>query len=177
MVDVRDSAIQGVRIGVNQYINSVESELDLTIPGTYEINAARVVGCVRLIQAQVQFTRVTTINGVTDVWSDLWDGTVSDPVTKSPGADLSAAQVGTTLFKSQGKLFPFEVLLSDRGRTYECTGPFCAEGTSVVMNAKNGADTFLRVILTIGGPLDAAAIASFTWEAYPQGRLELLTFP
>lgn len=177
MVDVRDSAIQGVRIGVNRYINSVSNTLYLDTPGTYTVNAARVIGGVRVLEGHGVITRLDAINGVTNLWSDLWDGTKSTPVTKTPGADLSDAQVGTLFFRSGNALSPMEVMISDEGRFYECTTPLCTQQNAYTLNAKNGVETFLRFHLTIGGLLDGETIVSFTWEAYPQGRLELLTFP
>lgn len=177
MVDVRDSAIQGVRIGVNQYINSVSNTLYLETPGTYTISAAKVVGAVRVLEAQGQITRLDAINGLTNLWADLWDGTISDPITKTPGADLSSAQVGTIFFRSGSKLQPFETMISDEGRVYECATPLCTQQNAYTLNAKNGVDTFIRFHLTIGGLLDGEAVVSFVWESYPLGRLELLTFP
>jgi len=164
-----------VRIGVNQYIESVNSTLYFETAGTYIVNAARVIGAVRVLEAQGVITRLGAINGMTDVWADLWDGTESIPVTKTPGANLSAAQVGTIFFRSGNALQPLEVMISDKVRFYECGTPLCTQQNAYTANAKNGVDTFLRFHFTLGGLFDGDANVSFTWESYPEGRLELLT--
>lgn len=175
MAEVRNSIVQTVRIGVNRYINSISSPLYLDTPGTYILNAARIIGGVRILEGQGTITRIDAINGLTDLWVDFWDGTKSVPVTKTPGADLSAAQVGTLFFRSGNKLTPLEVMISDECRLYECATPLCTQQNAYTLNGKNGVDNFLRFHLTIGGLLDAEAELSFTWEAYPGGNLELLS--
>jgi hypothetical protein len=179
MVDVRNSVIQTVRIGVNQFIESVEASLNIPVAGSYVVNAARVIGTVRLIQAQTQIREITTPpTTITGIYVDISDG-VNPPekiTSSAPGATLTGAKPGTVMFKGQGSLQPLVVLLSDRARSWECTGPFCSEGTSVVLSEADGLETFLRFHITTGGALTGAAISSFTWEAYPIGRLELLEF-
>jgi len=71
------------------------------ITGSVNLNVFRIVGTIVVLKNYAQFTEIATLTNMTNVYSDLWDGTSSKILTKTPGNNFSSVQVGSFFTKNK----------------------------------------------------------------------------
>jgi len=123
----------------------MEKEVRITGTGVLQIPVFKVTGSVRVLNQWAIITEVTTLNNMTDVYADTWDGTTSVKLTKTPGAVLSGAPVGTFFTKDKDSTNIYSVSLANQVRVLEATNKIAVP---FVVTQKNGADTFIRFNFT-----------------------------
>ena len=148
--------------------------LDLEITASNEtvsIPFAKVNGTIEIFNQWSQIKNITTLNNCTDVHIDLWDGTVSDPVTKSPGATLSGAPVETVLLKTEPATSVLTVIQTDQGRVTETSGKKITQ--PFYLTQKGVLDTVMRANLTTTDtPLLFTVDIYIEWRPLDGGSLE-----
>lgn len=132
--------------------------------GTITSNLFIITGTITVIDAFGQITGVTTLNNLTNIYFDVWDGTISVPITKTTGATLSGAPVGSIIARTRDSTIAVTTIYADQGRVTEVETvkphkPF-------MVTAKNGVTTYLRVTYTTtDNPVAAAAYFYMVYDA------------
>jgi 2-methylaconitate cis-trans-isomerase PrpF len=139
---------------------------------TYNIPVFKVTGAIRVLDQYAIITETTNITNLTNVHSDLWDGSVSENLTLD-GVTLSAAPVGTLFTKDQDVSKAYTVLLADQGRVNEITATK-ELGKPFLVIQKSGADTFIRFNYTTNTVLDFKMELFFIYQELNNSALELV---
>jgi hypothetical protein len=146
--------------------------VNITGTGSLTVNFFQVTGTVLIIDQYAELTSVTTLTNCTDVYATAYDGTNTVQLTKTPGAVLSNAPVGSFFTKNRVASETYTVLLADQVRVDEPTLKI-AQPFHVVQ--KNGADTFIRFHLTTtDNPIDFNMDVWFWYVGINGGDLTLL---
>jgi hypothetical protein len=150
---------------------TTNTNLNITGTGALSANVFQVHGSVEVIEQWGEITAVTTLTNATAVYGDLWDGTVSEPLTAAaPGATLSGAPVGTIVIKNQLKTAAMGVSIADQCRVLEAQNRIAVP---FIVTQKNGADTFIRFNLTTtDAPIDFTFDVYFVWRPLDGGHIE-----
>lgn len=138
---------------------------------TYTTNVFKVTGAVRVIDQYAIITEATSIANCTNVYSTLYDGTNTVNLT-ADGATLSAAPIGTLFLKDQDVSQPYSVVMSDQCRVNEITLDKRA-GKPFTINAKYGADTYVRFHYKTTGVLNFKMDIHFIYQKLDGGDLVL----
>ena len=138
-------------------------DANITGTGAVNLNVFKYTGAIRVFRQWAQITSITTLTNMTDVYAQIWDGTVATDLTKTPGAVLSGVPVGTYFTKNRDASQTYTVLSADQARfTEDDSGrprPFTC-------NAKNGVDSYIRFnFTTTDSPIDFLMDIWFEW--YP----------
>lgn len=141
----------------------LQAEATVTGTGSVNQNVFQITGSVLVLRQWALITEVTTLTNMTDVYADLWDGTNSVKLTKTPGAVLSNAPVGTYFTKDKASTETYSVALSDQCRMIETTNK---EASPFVVTQKNATNTYIRFnYTTTDSPLSFKMHVYF--EYYP----------
>lgn len=150
----------------------VVEDVVVTGTGSVNLNVFQVDGTVRVLNTWAQITEVTTLANLTDMYADVWDGSVSAPLTKSPGASLSGAPVGTFFTKDKAISETYTVLLADQARVAEAA---TKGAVPFYVNQKNGVDTFIRFnFTTTDAPVSFKMTVWFEYQEINGGTLTLV---
>ena len=145
------------------------------IPGTITANVLTWTGTVMIIQQWAELTEVTTLTNATDVYADIWDGTVATELTAGNpgGAVLSGAPVGSFFTKDMDLTEPYTVHLADQARVSE---PDQKEvGRPFFITAKTGVTNYVRFHLTTtDDPVNFVMKVQFTYRNMNGGTLEFV---
>ncbi len=163
------SGVQIFRKAVNRFISRSAFRI-VKGAGTHTINIFQLFGGVEILRHQAEFVAVNAISGLTNVWADATDGTTTITLV-APGVDLSAACCGTQFFRGHDETQPFDVILADQIRYYSPSPPEPKLADAYTLNAKDGADNFVRLHFTTGGPLDVIICMVFIWEPLDGGYI------
>lgn len=146
----------------------------ITGTGVVKTNIFQIHGAVNTLSQWAQITDITTLVNLTDMHADLWDGSVSVPLTKITGANLSGLPVGSIFSKTGLATSAFEIGDASAPIFFESasarrTQPFTVAQTS-------GVDTFIRFnYTTTDTPVDFKMNIYFTWLPINGGYIELVT--
>lgn len=140
-----DTSKYGLNSGGNMAMRSaglvIEGEVEISATGTVNLNVFQFTGSIIILSQLAIITEITTLNNLTNMYADVYDGTTATPVTKTSDADLSGAPVGTLFTKDKASSEAYTVLLADQARFSE---PDDKIGKPFKINAKNGATNYLR---------------------------------
>lgn len=117
----------------------------ITGTGVVNLNIFKLLGTVRVFNTWAQITEITTLANLTDMHADAWDGANSVALTKSPGAILSGAPVGSFFTKDKASTETYSVNLADEVRVIESINK---NAVPFYITQKNGVDTFIRFNFT-----------------------------
>lgn len=131
----------------------------------------KVTGTILVVDQYAEITEVTALTNCTDVYADVYDGTNTVDLTKTPGAVLTAAPVGTFFTKDEAASEIYTVLLADEVRTKE---PGNKAAAPFYITAKNGADTYVRFHVTTNAVLNFKMSVWFWWIPINGGTIELV---
>lgn len=135
------------------------------------VNIFVVTGPVDIRSLHGEVTVATTLTNLTDAYFDLWDGTVSVPLTKATGATLSGAGVGSFFLKTDVATAELTVLLNNQARISEVTGNRTSQHFIAV--AKTSAPTYIRFrYTTTDAPINAQLKIDCTWVDIDSGEVE-----
>lgn len=145
-------------------------------PGTITIPYAKFTGSIILLNHYANIESVTTLTNCTDVYTDVYDGTIAEKVTAGNpgGADLSGFLSGSVIVKTEDETQPITAINSDQVRVYEADRKYVARPYTVV--AKEGLECYLRFHLTTtDSPLSAIITIHLEYRIVFDGStLELL---
>jgi len=149
--------------------------VNVTGNGTVNIPIFKVTGTIEVIKQVAEIVSITTLTNLTSMYADVWDGTVSDVLTKTTGAALSGAPVGTIFTKDQDITQPYSISLADQGRVLEASD--VKLGKPFYVTQKTGdVDTFIRLnFTTTDAPVDFNLDVFFDWRPIDGGSLELVS--
>ena len=143
----------------------IHKNLTITGTGSISVNVLQVTGTVLISDQWALITRVGTLTNCTDLYGALYDGTNTVDLTKTPGAVLSGAPVGSFFTKDYVATEILSVNLADECRLLE-TENSKKSGRAFTVTQKNGADTYIQLILTTtDNPIDFDVTIHF--EYYP----------
>ena len=157
------------RVGIKTVVSSVN------ITGnndSYNTNVFLLAGAVTVLEQYAVITAVTDLTNMTDVYADLWDGTNSVPLTKTPGLDLSGYSVGSFFTKDEVATSTYSSMNADQCRMLEAG--FRTAGRPFTVNAKNGANTYIRFNYTTNTTLDFTMDIYFYHRVLDSGSLTLV---
>jgi hypothetical protein len=165
-------------LGAVQRLGGIETICeDLHITGTGSLSAKiyQLHGSIRVLDQWALITEVTTLTNATGVYGDLWDGTVSKPITAiAPGAVLSGFSVGSYMGKDQLKSASMTVADASECQVIEASNRFAQPFT--IMQKTGDVDTFVRLNLTTtDSPIDFKATVYFLWKPLDGGYIEVVT--
>lgn len=140
--------------------------------GALTFNVFKVTGTVLILDQFAEIISVTTLTNCTDVYADAYDGTVAIDLTKTPGAVLSGAPVGSFFTKNKVAAETYTVLLADQVRVNE---PSNKTAAPFFVTQKNGVDTFIRLHMdTTDDPIDFTMDVWFYFIPINGGSLQLV---
>ena len=140
--------------------------------GAHVLNAFKVTGAVRILDQYAIITEITNIASCTHVYATLYDGTNTVDLTKD-GATLSGVGLHTIFFKDEAATSVYTVLNSDQCRMNE-TSSLKHAGKPFMINAKEGADTYIQFRYTTAGALNFKMDLYFIWQPLNSGTLTLV---
>lgn len=147
-------------------------DVPITGTGSVNLNVFKVNGTIRVLNTWAEITEVTTLTNMTDVYADAYDGTLAIDLTKSPGAVLSGAPVGTFFTKDKASTETYSVALADQVRILEVT---TKNAVPFYVTQKNGVDTFIRFnFTTTDAPISFKMTVWFEYQEINGGSLELV---
>jgi hypothetical protein len=144
-------------------------------PGTLIAEILEWVGPVLIMHQYANLTEVTTLTNATDVYADIWDGTVATKLTNGNpgGAVLSGCVVGSLFTKDEDYTQPYTVLNADQARFKE--PPAKDVGFPFYVNSKAGATNRFRFHLTTtDSPVDFKMLVHFEYRPMNGATLEFL---
>jgi len=121
------------------------ADVVITGTGVVNLNVFKITGTVRVFNSWAEITEVTTLNNLTNMHADAWDGTNSVLLTKTPGAVLSGAPVGTFFTKDKSSADTYSVAAADEVRVLEATNK---SSVPFYVTQKSATDTFIRFNFT-----------------------------
>jgi hypothetical protein len=147
----------------------------ITGTGAVALNLFQLNGAVRVIEQVAEIVEITTLANLTDMYADLWDGTVSIPLTKTTTANLSGLPVGTIFMKDRAAAEAFSILDASQCQISEVvTDRFMGRPFTIVQKTGD-VDTFLRLRFdTTDAPVSFKINMHFIWQAVDGGSLTLL---
>ena len=144
-------------------------DVEVTGTGSVNLNVFKVTGTVRVLKTWAEITEVTTLTNMTDVYADVYDGTNTVDLTKTPGAVLSGAPVGTFFTKDKASTETFTVNMADEVRVAESTSK---TAVPFYVTQKNGADTYIRFnFTTTDNPVSFKMTVWFEYQLINGGSL------
>lgn len=154
---------QGIRI--SKEINIIANNT------TVNQNVLQLYGAVRVIEQYAIITEVTDITNMTNVYADIWDGTISYLLTKNDGV-FSGLTVGSFFTKDSDSTQPYSIIKSDQGRILEKEQKEI--GYPFILNQKNGVDTFVRFNFTTNTTLNFKMFVYFKYEKINSGYIKFI---
>jgi hypothetical protein len=138
---------------------------------TKNINIFKVTGSVTVMNQWAEITEVTALTNCTNVYADLWDGTVSIDLT-SPGAIFSNLVSGSFFKKAEDCTQQYLVSNANQCRMIEPTSKELS--VPFIVTQKSGVDTFIRFNLTTNTNLDFKMSVWFEYLPVDGGTLTLV---
>ena len=138
---------------------------------SYQANVFKITGSVRIIDQYAMIVSIVDLTNMTNIYADLWDGTVSVLLT-ADGMTLSGAPVGSFFTKDKDSSETYSLNLADQCRMSEVS----AEGEigkPFTVTQKNGVDTFIRFCYTTNQVLDYNMDIFFTYQLLDGSNLEV----
>lgn len=136
------------------------------------INVFKLNKNIEIRELYCQISEGTIVN-LTNLRFDLWDGTLSVPITATGLANLSGAEVGTFVVKDSGAAEIITVLLNNQARAFESIS---AKDTyqSFFVNQKFNVDTFIRLhYTTTETPINSKMRVIIQYNKTDSGFLEV----
>lgn len=124
----------------------IDKELTITGTGANTANILQLVGSIIVTNQWAIITEVTTLTNLTNMYSDLYDGTNIVNLT-SDGATLSGMPVGTMFTKDKVMSEVYSINDASECRVLE-TLEDRKIGRPFVITQKNTVDTFIRLHFT-----------------------------
>lgn len=146
----------------------------ITGTGTVNIPVLKLTGSVEILNQWAEIKTIDTLTNLTNMYADLWDGSTSVVLTKTTGASLSGAPVGTIFSKREPATDAYDVAFADQPRliekaTKDIINPF-------IVTANNSAETFIRFnFTTTDAPVLFTADIYFEWRPLDGGHIEVYT--
>jgi hypothetical protein len=124
------------------------TEKELTVSGTGAItsNILQLTGTVIVLSQWAMLTEVTTLTNLTNMYADLWGGSVIDTLC-SDGAVLSGMPVGTYFTKDKVSTEAYSIIDAATGGVLETLADR-KSGRPFTVTQKAETDTFIRLHLT-----------------------------
>lgn len=142
----------------------------VTGTGTVTANVLKLTGSVKVYDQWALITEVTTLTNMTDVYADLWDGTNSVKLTKTPGATLSNAPVGTYFTKDQIATETYTVNIANQCRMLETK---TKQASPFIITQKESTNTYIRFCFTTtDAPINFKMSVYFVYNTVDGGTLE-----
>lgn len=134
----------------------VEKDVLLSANNTSEdINVFQVTGANKVFTIHGEVTLATTLTNLTNAYFDLWDGTVSVPLTKTTGATMSGFRVGAFFIKDSDVLSALTTLNNDQARMKEAAVG-AKENAPFIVVQKISTATYIRFrYTTTDAPINA----------------------
>lgn len=110
------------------------------------VNLFIVTGLVRLNDTVGIFEDVTNVADIEDVYLDIYDGTIATPITLDDAVVCDGANLNSALVKVDDSTGKIVFMNADQVRKEETTKNSNLD--PVLINAKNGVTTYVRMIYT-----------------------------
>lgn len=135
------------------------------------VNVFELTGSVEVLSLHGEVTDATTLNNCTAVYFDLWDGTVSVPLSKVTGAALSGCAVGSFFIRDSDSSTELSVLNNNQARVKEA-----ATGTRLrsnfIITQKASTTTYIRFrYTTTDTPINAQITIGITYADIDGGEI------
>lgn len=141
--------------------------------GTHVVNVFKLHGNVRVLDQTAEITQVTTLTNCTNVYSDLYDGTVAEPLTAN-GITLSGVPKTSVFMKDKELIEPYSLMDASQCRVNEVLKDQ-RWGKPFTITPKVDTDTFIRLHLTTtDDPLSFKMLLRFEYLPLNGGYLEFL---
>lgn len=143
------------------------------VTGAQSIPVFQVFGNVTVTSQYAVLTDATTLTNCTNVYADVWDGTLAVPLT-ADGITLSGVPVGTMFTKDQVAAQTYTLCDATTTCVNETTDAKKV-GRPFSVTQKDGVDTFIRLnFTTTDNPIDFSMYLEFGWSPINGGYLVLL---
>jgi hypothetical protein len=127
-------------------------------------------GMVDLKGIYLQFTDVTNVVTVSNVFWELWDGV--NNVALTAAQNCSGVTLGARLIKDKIAVNAATLMDSDQVRLLEVAGPANKQFQGAVFSAKQGADNYIRMGVTTDVNTDCEIVCVALWSCrYPASSL------
>lgn len=93
--------------------------MQVTGTGALTANVLQYTGAIQVVEQYAELVLAPTLTNATDVYADIWDGSVATALTKTPGAILSGAPVGSFFLKDQSVASTYSTMFADQARFNE----------------------------------------------------------
>ncbi len=144
-------------------LTHIEKSLRITGTGALTANVLQFTGAIQVVEQYAVIESITTLVNGTDVYADIWDGTVATDLTKTPGSTISGFEVGSFFLKDKDATNVYSTMRSDQARFNEVS-PTKA-GAPFILNQKYGVDSFIRFHLTTtDAPVDFNMMIHFEYR-------------
>jgi hypothetical protein len=140
--------------------------------GAHVLNVFKVTGAVRILEQYAIVTDVTDVANITNVYSTLYDGTNTVNLT-ADGITLSGMANGSFFTKDQDSTKTYTLLNADQCRTSE-TVTTKHVGYPFIVNAKYGANTYIRFHYTTAGTCNFTMDIHFIYQKLNGGDLTIV---
>lgn len=107
------------------------------------VNLFLLTGTEQIFQLHGEITAITTLNNITNCYFDLWDGTVSVPLTKTTTAAMSGFVVGSFFIKDSDVTTALSTINANQGRVQEAAAG-AKEGAPFITTSKLATNTYIR---------------------------------
>jgi len=133
------------------------------------VNVFLVTGVCKVFDVHGEIIVKTTLTNCTNVYFDLWDGTVSVPLTKTTTASMSGFNVGAFFIKDADVTTALTILNNNQCRINEAAVG-AKEGAPFITIAKTGVATYIRFnYTTTDAPINAEVKIDLTWADIDSG--------
>ncbi len=151
----------------------IEKEMTVTGTGSQVANVLQLTGTVVVLNQWAIITEVTTLNNLTGMYADLYDGTLATDLT-ADGAVLSGMPVETFFTKDKLSSEIYSINSAATGSMLE-TLPDRKSGRPFTITQKNGIDTFIRLhFTTTDSPVNFKVKIHFEYYPINGSTLEFL---
>lgn len=135
------------------------------------VNVFQLTGTVEVLSLHGEVTVATTLTNCTAAYFDLWDGTVSVPLSKTTGGVLSGCGVGSFFIRDSDSATEISVLNNNQGRVKEATTGTRLRSNFLVIQ-KISTNTYIRFnYTTTDAPINAQVLIGITWSDIDSGNL------
>ena len=163
-----DSTVEGAVIRAGS--KHATKTITLSASGTSaNVNVFQLTGTCEVTGLHGIVLTATTLTNCTSVYFDLWDGTISVPITKTNGCAFSGFGVGSFFVKSADVLSSLSTLQNNQARMLEAaTGAKVNADLYVIQ--KISTNTYIRFnYTTTDAPINATVKVDITWVDIDSG--------
>lgn len=138
---------------------------------TINANVFKFTGTVEILNQWAEIISVVACTNMTNVYSDIWDGTNAKNLTK-PGANFSGLVAGSFFTKAELVTSEYLLHIASENRMYEIAGVKAVQ--PFIITAKAGVDNFIRFNFTTNTVLNITAKIFFEYKLLNGSTLQIV---